>query len=66
MERQKYNRLILERISKAIEEHPYMRFGQILRNLKVISENYDESGNCTWKDDFYTESEVTWERMTKK
>ena len=43
-----------------------MRFGQILRNLKVISENYDESGNCTWKDDFYTESEVTWERMTKK
>ena len=52
MERQKYNRLILERLSKLVEKHPDLRFGQILANAEVI----------TYKND-YEESEITWKRM---
>ena len=62
MERQKYNRLILERLSKLVEKHPDLRFGQILANAEVITykNDYDE---IVPTDPFYEESEITWKRM---
>ena len=62
MERQKYNRLILETLSKLIEKYPDLRFGQILANAEVIiyKNDYDETVPV---DPFYEESEITWKRM---
>lgn len=62
MERQKYNKLILERLSKLIDKYPDLRFGQILANAEVIiyKNDYDETIPV---DPFYEEPEVTWERM---
>ena len=62
MERQKYNKLILETLSKLIEKHPDLRFGQILADAEVIiyKNDYDETVPI---DPFYEEPEVTWERM---
>ena len=68
MERQKYNRLILERLSKLVEKHPDLRFGQILVDCEIIQ--YEKEVLCDGQrenlliiDPFYEESEVTWERM---
>ena len=36
MERQKYNKLILETLSKLVEKHPDLRFGQILVDCDII------------------------------
>ena len=62
MERQKYNKLILETLSKLINKYPDLRFGQILANAEVIiyKNDYDETVPI---DPFYEEPEVTWERM---
>ena len=62
MERQKYNKLILERLSKLVEKHPDLRFGQILANAEVITykNDYDE---MVPRDPYYEEPEVTLERM---
>ena len=62
MERQKYNKLILETLSKLIDKHPDLRFGQILTNAEVIiyKNDYDETVPV---DPFYEESETTWKRM---
>ena len=62
MESQKYNKLILETLSKLINKYPDLRFGQILSNAEVIiyKNDYDETVPI---DPFYEEPEVTWERM---
>ena len=62
MERQKYNKLILETLSKLVEKYPDLRFGQILTNAEVIiyENDYDE---IVPKDPFYEESKITWKRM---
>ena len=62
MERQKYNKLILKTLSKLVEKHPDLRFGQILANAEVITyeNDYDE---MVVKDPFNEESEITWKRM---
>ena len=62
MERQKYNKLILETLSKLIDKYPDLRFGQILANAEVITykNDYDE---VVPVDPFYEESEITWKRM---
>jgi len=62
MERQKYNKLILETLSKLIDKYPDLRFGQILANAEVITykNDYDE---VVPVDPFYEESETTWKRM---
>lgn len=62
MERQKYNKLILETLSKLINKYPDLRFGQILANAEVIiyKNDYDET---VPRDPYYEEPEVTWERM---
>ena len=68
MERQKYNKLILERLSKLVDKYPDLRFGQILVNCDIIK--YEPSVLCDGQredilvvDPFYEESEITWERM---
>ena len=62
MERQKYNKLILETLSKLIDKYPDLRFGQILVNAEIITykNDYDE---MVPRDPYYEEPEVTLERM---
>ena len=62
MERQKYNKLILETLSKLVDKYPDLRFGQILANAEVITykNDYDE---MVVKDPFNEESKITWKRM---
>ena len=62
MERQKYNKLILETLSKLVDKYPDLRFGQILANAEVITykNEYDE---MVVKDPFNEESKITWKRM---
>ena len=62
MERQKYNRLILETLSKLVEKHPDLRFGQILVNADIIELVYNNT-TMTALDPFNEESEITWKRM---
>ena len=62
MERQKYNKLILETLSKLVYKYPDLRFGQILANAEIITykNDYDE---MVPRDPYYEEPEVTLERM---
>ena len=62
MERQKYNKLILETLSKLVDKYPDLRFSQILINAEVITykNDYDE---IVVEDPFNEESEITWKRM---
>lgn len=62
MERQKYNELILEKLSKLVEKYPDLRFGQILVNCNIIvyKNDYDKVVPI---DPFYEEPEITWKRM---
>ena len=62
MERQEYNKLILETLSKLVDKYPDLRFGQILANCDIIiyKNDYDETVPI---DTFYEESEITWKRM---
>jgi len=62
MERQKYNKLILETLSKLVEKYPDLRFGQILVNCNIIvyKNDYDEVVPI---DPFYEEPEITWNRV---
>ena len=62
MERQKYNKLILETLSKLVEKYPDLRFGQILVdcNIIVYENDYDKVVPI---DPFYEEPEITWKRM---
>ena len=68
MERQKYNRLILETLSKLVEKYPNLRFGQILVDCDIIQ--YEKEVLCDGQreslltiDPFNEESEITWKRM---
>lgn len=62
MERQKYNKLILEILSKLVEKYPDLRFGQILVNSEIVQVTATSEGvKC--QDPFYEEPEVTLERM---
>ena len=63
MERQKYNRLIIETLSKLVEKYPDLRFGQILFNTDIIKHIQSDSGKIFIEDPFYEESKVTWDRM---
>ena len=68
MERQKYNKLILERLSKLVDKHPDLRFGQLLVNCDIIQyeKNVLTDGdreNILTVDPFNEESEITWKRM---
>ena len=64
MERQKYNKLILERLSKLVDKYPDLRFGQILVNCDIIElvPDYNNTAMIAL-DPFYEEPEVTLERI---
>jgi hypothetical protein len=68
MERQKYNKLIIETLSKLVDKHPDLRFGQILVDCDIIQ--YEKEVLCEGQrenlltiDPFNEESKITWERM---
>ena len=63
MERQKYNRLIVETLSKLVEKYPDLRFGQILVDSDIIQIVPNESGIPVINDPFNEESKITWYRM---
>ena len=68
MERQKYNKLILETLSKLIDKHPDLRFGQILVDCGIIQYEKEvlcdgQRENLLTMDPFNEESEITWKRM---
>ena len=65
MERQKYNKLILETLSKLVDKYPDLRFGQILVNTDIIELIPDSlRGNALIAlDPFNEESETTWNKM---
>jgi len=62
MERQTYNKLILERLSKLVDKHPNLRFGQILVNASII-ELQMLGDKIVGIDPFNEESKITWNRM---
>ena len=70
MERQKFNRQIVEILSILIEKHPDLRFGQILVNCDIIQEEEvllegERQTVLIGIDPFYEESEDTLNRMMK-
>lgn len=62
MERQKFNRKIISKLTELVEKYPDLRFGQLLVNADIIiyKNDYDE---MVIEDLFYEESELTWKRM---
>lgn len=68
MERQKYNELILETLSKLVKKYPDLRFGQLLVDCDIIRYEKDilcdgQRENILTVDPFNEESEVTWGRI---
>ena len=65
MERQKYNKLILETLSKLVDKYPDLRFGQILVNCDIIElvPEHIHGNAFVALDPFNEESEITWKRM---
>ena len=71
VDRKKYNKLILETLSKLVDKYPDLRFGQLLVNCGIlkISENFigesndGKQRNYIVEDPFYEEPEVMLKRM---
>ena len=64
MERQKYNKLILRRLSKLVNKYPDLRFGQILVNCDIIELVPDHNNSAMVAlDPFDEESSIIWNRM---
>jgi hypothetical protein len=65
MERQKYNKLILEKLSELVDKYPDLRFGQILVNTDIIElvPEHIHGNAMVALDPFNEESETTWNRM---
>ena len=71
MERQKYNKLILQTLSKLVDKYPDLRFGQLLVDCDIIK--YEHSVLCNGEredilsiDPFDEEPEITYKRMLNK
>jgi len=62
MNRQDYNRVILQLIADKIMMEPDLRFGQILINLKVLK-TVNAANIPGVEDPFYEEPEVMLKRM---
>ena len=68
MERQKYNRKIISKLTELIEKYPDLRFGQLLVDCDIIQyeKNVLTDGDredILTVDPFYEESEIIWQRM---
>lgn len=58
-ERYAYNKAIIDKLSKIVDEHPYLRFSQILVASNILTQE-DEG----WVvDSFYEEPEDMWNRI---
>lgn len=62
MNRQEYNRKIISKLNKMVEEYPDLRFGQILWNCGIL---YWEDNNYKVHDPHSDESRDIWNRMNK-
>jgi hypothetical protein len=66
-ERQKYNRLILEEISKMVEKYPDMRFNQLLYSMRINEILENESRNeIIVIDKFNEESSKTYQTLNRE
>lgn len=67
LERQKYNKLILEEISKMVEKYPDVRFNQLLYAIKINEELENvtilEKGTVIIIDKFNEESSKTYQTL---
>ena len=62
MNRQEYNRKIISKLNKIVEEYPDLRFGQILWNCGIL---YWEDNKYRVHDPYSDESRDIWNRMNK-
>ena len=62
MNRQEYNRKIISKLNKIVEEYPDLRFGQILWNYGIL---YWEDNKYRVHDPHSDESRDIWNRMNK-
>ena len=64
--RLKTNRKILKLLSDAVEQHPKLRFHQILRGLGItLRDETKTAWELMYLDQFFEESADTLERMTE-
>jgi len=67
MNRQDYNRLILDKLHLVVEENPDLRFGQILWNLGIL--DWEEMTDCRAtpiiRDIYNDESKDIYEKLRK-
>ena len=61
MERQKYNKLILDELNRLVESNPDLRFHQLLFCCDLLHTTTNLKTGESWLDDpFYMESEDAW------
>ena len=67
MNRQDYNRLILDKLHLIVEENPDLRFGQILWNLGILNweERTDYRATPIIRDIYNDESKDIYENLRK-
>jgi hypothetical protein len=66
MTRHEANKLILKQLSQAVKANTDQRFGQLLRNLGIVTEVRNGKGTPThWVNEFNTESSTILDRLTK-
>lgn len=71
MTRQEANKLILQRLAKAIDDCPDLRMGQIMintllvRHTRPVKQTTADDMSVDWKDEYYTESTDILERMER-
>lgn len=62
--RQEYNKKIIEKLSKMVEEQPDTRFWQLLYNANIIRSSYHElSSSYQVLDDYNKESEEIYKQL---
>lgn len=59
-----YNRAIIDKLSELVQQNPHLRFTQLLWVTGIIESETDSDGNTKVVDNFYEESERTWNKMT--
>jgi len=62
MERQEANRKLIRKLLTLVEEHPELRFGQILQSFYFVKPDTSVYP-FSWKDEFYLESKELVRRV---
>jgi len=64
MERQKYNKLILDELNRLVEANPKLKFHQLLFCCNLLHTTTNPKTGVSWLDDpFYMESEDAWKHL---